>query len=138
MQQQQKLNQNSTLNTYEKKVKEDVAVIYDNLYEILKILKSDDENGLSKMCQSEVDSYQFEIRTSNMIKATESLSKIVSDLKDLVILNDFKSINSQISSQSMFFKQKEDEIDKNLLSLKENIIPLLQELQPEYYASSFK
>ena len=138
MQQQQKLNTNSTLKTYEKKVKEDVAVIYDNLYEMLKILKSDDENGLSKMCQTEVDSYQFEIRTSNMTKATESLSKTVSDLKDLVILNDFKSINSQIATQSLFFKQKENEIDKNLNALKESIIPLVQELQQEYYLSNFK
>jgi hypothetical protein len=138
MQQQQKLNTNSTLKTYEKKVKEDVAVIYDNLYEMLKILRSDDENGLSKMCQTEVDSYQFEIRTSNMTKATESLSKTVSDLKDLVILNDFKSINSQIATQSLFFKQKENEIDKNLNALKESIIPLVQELQQEYYLSNFK
>ena len=90
------------------------------------------------MTQNELDTYQIEIRTSNIIKATESLTKIVSDLKDLVILNDFKSINSQITSQCAYFKQREDEIDKTLTSFKDNLIPMVNELQQEYYSSNYK
>jgi mediator of RNA polymerase II transcription subunit 22 len=136
--QQQKSTQNLILKSYEKKVKEDIGSVYDNLTEILKLVKSDDENGLAKMTQNELDTYQIEIRTSNIIKATESLTKIVSDLKDLVILNDFKSINSQITSQCAYFKQREDEIDKTLTSFKDNLIPMVNELQQEYYSSNYK
>jgi mediator of RNA polymerase II transcription subunit 22 len=136
--QQQKSTQNPILKSYEKKVKEDVGSVYENLSEILKLVKSDDENGLAKMSQNELDTYQIEIRTSNIIKATESLTKIVSDLKDLVILNDFKSINSQITSQCTYFKQREDEIDKHLTMFKDNMFPLVSELQQEYYTSNFK
>jgi mediator of RNA polymerase II transcription subunit 22 len=136
--QQQKSTQNLILKSYEKKVKEDIGSVYDNLTEILKLVKSDDENGLAKMTQNELDTYQIEIRTSNIIKATESLTKIVSDLKDLVILNDFKSINSQITSQCVYFKQREDEIDKTLTSFKDNLIPMVNELQQEYYSSNYK
>ena len=90
------------------------------------------------MSQNELDTYQIEIRTSNIIKATESLSKIVSDLKDLVILNDFKSINSQITSQCGYFKQREEEIDKALIAFRDNMFPLVDDLQRQYYSSNFK
>ena len=136
--QQLKGNQNPLLKTYEKKVKDDISSIYENLSEIFKLIKNDDENGLAKLSQNELDTYQVEIRTSNIIKATESLTKIVSDLKDLVILNDFKSINSQITNQCNYFKATEDKIDRTIAAVKCDMIPLLSELQQEYYSSNYK
>ena len=131
-------NPNLTLKLYEKRVKEDVRVIYDSLGEILKSLKMDDDHGLSKMSQSDIDTYVFQIRTSNIIKANESLSKTVSDLKDLIILNDFKSINSQMTNQCTYFKQKEDEIDKTIRGVKDELITVVNELQHEYNNSNVR
>jgi mediator of RNA polymerase II transcription subunit 22 len=133
-----KSNQNPTLKAYEKRVKEDIRLIYDNLNDMLKLLRSDDEPGLSKLSQTDIDTYEFQIRTSNIIKASESLTKIISDLKDLIILNDFKSINSQLTSQCNYFKQKEDDIDRTLTNLKDSLIPILNECQTEYYSSNYK
>ncbi|CAF0776932.1 unnamed protein product [Brachionus calyciflorus] len=102
------VNENVILKNYEKKVKEEVRLINENLFEMLKLLKIDDSSkshddlGLNKNSQAEIDSFEIEIRTSNLVKSTESLSKIVSDLKDLTILNDFKSINSQITNHLDF------------------------------------
>lgn len=62
----------------------------------------------------------------------------MSDLKDLTILNDFKSINSQISSQCNFLKQKEFDIDRQLTNTKDMLAKLLTELQHEYYTSNYK
>ena len=73
-----------------------------------------------------------------MVKSTESLSKTISDLKDLTILNDFKSLNSQITNQCNFFKQKEYEIDRQLVIIKDILVKLLSDLQTEYYSSLYK
>lgn len=94
--------------------------------------------GLNKGCQTEIDSFEIEIRTTNLVKSTESLSKTVSDLKDLTILNDFKSINSQITSHCQFLRMNENEIDIQLRKAKDVLFKLLQDLQNEYYTSRYK
>jgi hypothetical protein len=93
---------------------------------------------LSKTSQSDIDCFEVEIRTTNIVKSTESLNKIVSDLKDLTILNDFKSINAQLTNQCQILKIKENEIDRQLAATKDNLFKILNDLQHEYYTSSFK
>ena len=90
------------------------------------------------MSQSEIDAFEIEIRTCNIVKSMESLTKIVSDLKDLTILNDFKSINGQITNQCNNLKGKEFEIDKQLINTKDSLVKVLRDLQHEYYYSNYK
>ena len=45
-----------------------------------------------------------QVRASNMVRAGESLMKLVSDLKQYLILNDFPSVNEAISQNSNMFK----------------------------------
>ena len=97
-----------------------------------------DDQGLTKPAQGEVDGFETEIRTANIITSMESLIKVVSDLKDLTILNDFRSINQQIAQQSKLLDQKEYEMDKRLVQIKDVLVKLLTELQQEYYYSSYK
>jgi hypothetical protein len=100
--------------------------------------KSSDDFGLNKMSQGQIDSFEIQIRTSNIVRSIESLTKIVSDLKDLTILNDFKSINAQITNQCALLKSKENEIDRQLTLSKDNLYKLLYNLQQEYYSSNYK
>lgn len=39
------VNENLTLKSYEKKVKEDIRLIHENLHDMLKLLKIDEEKG---------------------------------------------------------------------------------------------
>ena len=98
----------------------------------------DEISSSNKASQAEVDSLEIQIRTTSIIKSTEALSKIVFDLKDLTILNDFKSINAQITEQCGFLKQKETDIDRQLMNTKDVLIKLLGDLQHEYYTSNYK
>ena len=52
-----------------------------------------------------VSAYFFQVRASNMVRAGESLMKLVSDLKQYLILNDFPSVNEAISQNSNMFKE---------------------------------
>lgn len=85
-----------------------------------------------------MDSFEIQIRTSNIVKSAESLSKTISDLKDLTILNDFKSLNAQITNQCKMLKQNEFEIDRQLTIKKDMLVKLLHDLQHEYYTSKHK
>lgn len=140
------VNENAALKAYEKKVKEDVRMMHENLHEMLKLLKIDDDRtlksneelGMNKCGQAQIDQFELQIRATNIVKSTESLTKIVSDLKDLIILNDFKSINAQITSQCLFLKGKQNEIDEQLTNVKDVLFKMLHDLQHEYYTSHYK
>jgi hypothetical protein len=54
-------NENLTLKAYEKKVKEDVRLINENLYELLKLFKIEDERTMKVIS----DEFQFLISLFN-------------------------------------------------------------------------
>ena len=49
--------------------------------------------------------HHYKVRASNMVRAGESLMKLVSDLKQYLILNDFPSVNEAIAQNSNMFKE---------------------------------
>ena len=59
---------------------------------------------MSRATQAEEDNLEMQVRASNMVRAVESLMKLVSDLKIYLILNDFPNVNEAISSNSRMFK----------------------------------
>lgn len=72
------------------------------------------------------------------VRAGESLMKLVSDLKQFLILNDFPSVNDAISLQNQQLRSLQDECDKKLTSLRDEIAMDLYELEEEYYSSRYK
>lgn len=72
------------------------------------------------------------------VRAGESLMKLVSDLKQFLILNDFPSVNDAISLQNQHLRSLQEECDKKLTSLRDEIAIDLYELEEEYYSSRYK
>ena len=64
--------------------------------------------------------------------------KLVSDLKQFLILNDFLSVNEAILQNTNLFKHMQGECDAKLLSLRDDISADLYELEEEYYSSVYK
>ena len=148
----------------------------DNFSEIVKLCRVEDENQVSRLTQkylrnfdkniwnqvsrptqAEEDGLEMQVRASNMVRAGESLMKLVSDLKIYLILNDFPNVNEAISSNSNMFKEMQVQVclsnflrfnlrnksfqsscDRNLTSLRDDLATDLFELEEEYYSSSFK
>ena len=77
----------------------------DNFSEIVKLCRVEEENQVSRATQAEEDALEMQVRASNMVRAGESLMKLVSDLKIYLILNDFPNVNEAISSNSSMFKE---------------------------------
>ncbi|XP_043967104.1 mediator of RNA polymerase II transcription subunit 22 isoform X2 [Gambusia affinis] len=124
------------LQNYNKRLKDDIKSIMDNFTEIVKTAKIEDETQVSRPTQAEQDHYEMHVRAANIVRAGESLMKLVSDLKQFLILNDFPSVNDAISQQNQQLRALQDECDKKLTSLRDEIAVDLFELEEEYYSSS--
>lgn len=72
------------------------------------------------------------------VRAGESLMKLVSDLKQFLILNDFPSVNEAINQRNQQLRSLQEECDKKLIALRDEISIDLYELEEEYYSSRYK
>lgn len=61
--------------------------------------------------------------------------KLVSDIKQYLILNDFHSVNEAITSNSQLFRSTQIECDKKLMKLRDEMAVDLYDLEEEYYTS---
>ncbi|XP_017368630.1 mediator of RNA polymerase II transcription subunit 22 [Cebus imitator] len=99
------------LQSYNKRLKDDIKSIMDNFTEIIKTAK---------------------------VRAGESLMKLVSDLKQFLILNDFPSVNEAIDQRNQQLRALQEECDRKLITLRDEISIDLYELEEEYYSSRYK
>ncbi|MBN3320142.1 MED22 polymerase, partial [Atractosteus spatula] len=125
------------LQSYNKRLKDDIRSILDNFTEIIKTAKIEDETQVSRATQGEQDHYEMHVRAANIVRAGESLMKLVSDLKQFLILNDFPSVNEAINQSNQQLRSLQEECDKKLTSLRDEIAIDLFELEEEYYSSSY-
>ncbi len=72
------------------------------------------------------------------MRAGESLLKLVSDIKQFLILNDFHSVNEAINANRNHSRNVQNECDSNLLKLRDEMAADLHELEEEYYSSMYK
>jgi len=110
----------------------------DNFVEIVKLGKVEDETQVSRMTQSNQDKFEMHVRAANIVRAAESLTKLISDIKQYLILNDFPSLNDAITENSRVGRAKQQEIDKKLTELKDEMARDLYELEDDYYSGLYK
>ncbi|KAM7447193.1 Mediator of RNA polymerase II transcription subunit 22 [Porites harrisoni] len=126
------------LKSYTKRLKDDVKSILDNFTEIVKSSKVESETQVSRLTQSAQDQYEVNVRAANIVRAGESLQKLVSDMKEFLILNDFPSVNTSITERSNALQEISNHTDQQLLALKQELAVNLSELEQAYYSSSYR
>uniref|UniRef100_A0A1B6KJG0 Mediator of RNA polymerase II transcription subunit 22 n=1 Tax=Graphocephala atropunctata TaxID=36148 RepID=A0A1B6KJG0_9HEMI len=126
------------LKSYTSRLKDDVKSMLENFEEIVKLSKGENETQLSRMTQCEQDTYEMHVRAANIVRAGESLMKLVSDIKQYLILNDFPSVNEAITQNSKLFRTKQAECDQKLMTLRDDMAADLYDLEEEYYTSFYK
>ncbi|CAG5135145.1 unnamed protein product [Candidula unifasciata] len=112
--------------------------MFDNFTEIIKLARIEEDGQLLRPTQIDQDHYEMQIRAANIVRAGESLMKLVSDLKQFLILNDFPSVNDSISYNAGMYKEYQSSIDKKLMSLRDEMAADLYEMEEEYYSSMYK
>lgn len=80
----------------------------------------------------------FTLIMTVQVRAGESLMKLVSDLKQFLILNDFPSVNEAIDQRNQQLRALQEECDRKLITLRDEVSIDLYELEEEYYSSRYK
>lgn len=131
-------SKDNQLKSYSRRLREDVKSMIDNHTEILKLAKVEDETQVSRQMQGEQDQSEMQVRASNIVRAGESLLKLVSDIKQFLILNDFPSVNDSINQRTLFLRRVAGSFDDKILQLRDDLAIDLYEIEEEYYASRYK
>lgn len=126
------------LKSYTKRMKDDIKSMVDNYAEVIKLAKVEEDTQVHRPTQAEQDQYEMAVRAANIVRAGESLMKLVSDLKQFLILNDFPSVNEAIVQNTNLYKHMQNDCDTKLLTLRDDIAAELYELEEEYYSSIYK
>ncbi|CAK9293785.1 unnamed protein product [Gordionus sp. m RMFG-2023] len=131
-------NKEAMLLSMKKQLKDNISSIIDNFSEIVKIAKIEEIGQVSKSTQNEQELFEAQVRAANMVRASQSLLKLISDLKLLYILNDFKSINESVAHNCQEFKSLQLDCNEKLKIIREEMTSHLYELEDEYYSSLYK
>lgn len=93
---------------------------------------------LCSVLLSEIEICLYQSHANLQVRAAESLMKLVADVKQYLILNDFPSVNEAITQNSQIFKTKSQEADQKLMALRDDMASDLYELEEEFYSSIYK
>ena len=104
----------------------------------MKLCKVEEENQITRATQCEEDAFEMQVRASNMVRAGESLMKLISDLKQFLILNDFPTVNDTIAENSKMFLEVQENCDGKLTTIRDELATDLFELEDEFYSSTSK
>ena len=132
------VSKDALLKSYRNRLKEDIESMVVNFTEIVKLCKVEDENQVTRAAQCEEDAFEMQVRAANMVRAGESLMKLISDLKQFLILNDFPTVNETIAENSKMFLEVQETCDRKLTSIRDELATDLFELEDEYYSSTIK
>lgn len=128
------------LRSYQKSLKEGIKSLADNYLGILQLVKTlDGESNVQlAAARSQETCYEMHVRAAHMTRAAESILKLIWDIKQYLIINDFPLINETISNKSKNDYGKVEEMDAKLTTLRDDISHDLFELEDEFYNSLIK
>lgn len=129
--------QDLQLKSYQKRLKDDVKSLIDNFEQVLRLVRVENEPSLTGARMQEV-AYEMRIRSGNMTRAAESIMKLIWDIKQYLIINDFPLINETITNEAKIALEKEKHVDLKLTTLRDEISNELYDLEDEYYNSLVK
>lgn len=137
-QRSQTQNKDALLKSYQKRLKDDVRSILDNFNEIIMLAKTEEHTQVSRAAMNEQELHEMSVRAANIVRAGESLMKLVSDLKQYLILNDFPAINEAIVQNTNLYRDTMEDCDNKLMAIRDDMAAFLYELEEDYYSCPFK
>ncbi|EGG17298.1 hypothetical protein DFA_08291 [Cavenderia fasciculata] len=117
---------------FQKQIETKTNQMLDSFHEIIKISKIND----SPQNVSEV--FQMETNTTSILNSAEGLLRIIEELKQNIILNDFSNMMEEVRVQNEVYKKMNDRTTKRIKDLSDDVSRGLAELENEYYTSDYK
>ncbi|UJR35852.1 hypothetical protein I4U23_028596 [Adineta vaga] len=136
------INRNRNTNVkgaaFHKQAKDSLQSILDHFMAMINLMKVEDvsqiqvKDQVPRILTNTTDDFEMRVRAHNMVRAFESLLKLVSDLKDQAVLYDFRAINDAVRAQRQRFKNQQSDVDTKLVSLRDRLALEMVKFEDEY------
>ncbi|XVF29956.1 hypothetical protein REPUB_Repub16aG0015700 [Reevesia pubescens] len=117
--------------TMMQRVETDIANIVDNFTHLVNVARVNDPP-----VRNSQEAFMMEMRAARMVQASDSLLKLVSELKQMAIFSGFASLNDHVEQRTVEFNQQEEKTDRMLARIGEEAAASLKELESHYYSSA--
>ncbi|XP_072984238.1 mediator of RNA polymerase II transcription subunit 22a-like [Typha latifolia] len=112
------------------RVDTDISNIVDNFSLLINVARVNDPP-----VRNSQEAFQMEMRASRMVQATDSLLKLVSELKQTAIFSGFGSLNENVDRRIEVFERQAESSDRLLERIGEQAAAGLKDLETHYYSS---
>jgi len=114
-------------NQLNKRVDEQIELMINNYRQIVAHSSINDHTQL-----------QIKIHVENLVEASEALLQTIHQLKQLIIVSDFTTMNEELNKKTRLFEKQRKENEDKLLTVSKQIDQALLQLEQEYYSSTYK
>ncbi|EGZ21435.1 hypothetical protein PHYSODRAFT_497146 [Phytophthora sojae] len=117
---------------YRQRLDNNVEKLVENFKGLIKTAKIKDSANTTR------ESFQSSIYATTLVQASESLLKLVSEMKLSLALGDFEGMSQNVDSTSDELLKRCDDVDAQISHLSADISSALFELEHHYYQSKWR
>ncbi|TYZ64511.1 hypothetical protein PybrP1_010693 [[Pythium] brassicae (nom. inval.)] len=117
---------------YRQRLDNNVEKLVENFKGLVKTVRIKDKTNTSR------EAYQNSIYATTLVQASESLLRLVSELKLSVALGDFEGMNQTVDNTAEDLFKRCDDVDAHISHLSSDVSSALFELENHYYQSKWR
>ncbi|XP_050370248.1 mediator of RNA polymerase II transcription subunit 22a-like [Argentina anserina] len=112
-------------------VETDIATIVDYFSYLVNVSRVSEQP-----VKNSQEAFMMEMRAARTVQSSDSLLKLVSDLKQTALFSGFASLNDHVEERMAEFDKQAEKTDRMLARIGEEAAASLKELEAHYYSSS--
>ncbi|KAI9028254.1 surfeit locus protein 5 subunit 22 of mediator complex-domain-containing protein [Phycomyces nitens] len=116
---------------YNKRIDDDIAKLVDCFADIIKVGENKDKDKF-KVAQ---EGYQIESQTAQIVRSSESLLGLITELKQHLLLNDTHTLSRLYNDRSEILKAQKQDIQTTLIDMKHGLSSAIYDMESVYYRS---
>jgi len=87
--------------------------------------------------QNSKENFQLDVYASNIVFASETLLKMITELKHSILVNDFETMNENVDRQAQQIRSQNETVGSTIQKLNHELSLALYELETEYFSSHY-
>ncbi|KAF7731819.1 Mediator of RNA polymerase II transcription subunit 22 [Apophysomyces ossiformis] len=116
---------------YNKRIDDDIAKLVDCFADIVKVGENKDKDKF-KVAQ---EGYQIESQTAQIVRSSESLLGLITELKQHLLLNDTQTLSQLMKERSEKLIRHNTEIKEKIENIKLELETAIYDMESVYYRS---
>ncbi|KAG0166182.1 Mediator of RNA polymerase II transcription subunit 22 [Apophysomyces sp. BC1034] len=116
---------------YNKRIDDDIAKLVDCFADIVKVGENKDKDKF-KVAQ---EGYQIESQTAQIVRSSESLLGLITELKQHLLLNDTQTLSQLMQERSDTLTKHKNDIKEKIEGIKHDLETAIYDMESVYYRS---